>query len=130
MKRWGLIFTLALAAWLPHEAFGWKAYFSVTASGGSPIPIAFSSSDSQSHVLTGLSQIRELCVYNDTATRVVIDIFDGAATPTIDTHKIAAYSYVCVTAEAKTFGSIMSADLYIRGESAISAGGEVFGFAN
>jgi hypothetical protein len=119
MKK--LILSLAFALAFSSPAFAWKAQFSVTASGGAPIPTNFSASNSQSHVLTGLVNVTELCVFNDTGTRVILDTVDWASAPATDTHKIPAYGFVCVRDN-------ISSDVSIRGESSITAG-EVYGFA-
>ncbi len=101
--------------------------FKITASGGSPIPTAYSTSDTQSKVKTGLRYKSQVCVYNSTASVIAINIDNGdsSTAPSADAKDI----YVPASTGACA-GPPVSSRVYLRSDSGSTiTSGTVYGWA-
>ena len=99
----------------------WEASFKITATGGAPIPIAFSNINTQSLVKSGLSTNRSFCVFNETTTRIAINTEQQTtANPSVVTHYVPASGFVCDDNAVK--------NLFIQSDGIAIVAGVVHGF--
>lgn len=114
--------TLAVFALLfSMQGFGWENSFKITATGGSPIPIAFDNGDAQSLVASAMSTNRVFCVFNETSIRVAINTEQRtSATPSTVTHYVPAGGFICDENRVKY--------LFIKSDGAAITAGVVHGY--
>jgi hypothetical protein len=103
--------------------------FTVTATGGAPIPVAYSASDAASLVMTGLFLPKTICVYNATASKIAWSEMGTATVAPASTPEIyVAPSTSACLSDPSTLGAVTA--VYIRSASgAAITTTDVWGFA-
>lgn len=116
-----------LALIICANAFAVEGSFYITASGGSPIPTAYSTSNTQSKVMTGLRFVKQCCVKNGTDSAIAINVKNGdsSTAPSADNSSeryISANDALCIQ-------GVISSRMYIRSKSGSTiTSGVVHGF--
>jgi hypothetical protein len=118
MKKFVSVFLILIGC----EAFAWQASFIVQATAGAPIPDAPSASDAKSLVMSGLQNAIEVCIVNETGTRIEVNTINwNAPAPTTFTHYIPAGRELCIDDKLSSrvyisgFGGAITDDKYVHG---------------
>lgn len=121
-----LLFSLFLAC---APALALQSSFTITGTGGAPIPVAYSISNTQSLVMSGLVYAKEVCVYNGTASKIAFSTLGTTTTvaPATPEVYVAGGSGACLT-DARYLGPISTVQVRSASGSTITTG-DIWGYA-
>lgn len=124
MKVLALLLLLACA-----PALALQASFTITATGGAPIPTAYSVSNTQSLVMSGLAYAKEVCVYNATTSKIAFSPLGTSTVAASSTPEVyvAGGSGICLT-DPRYLGPISTVQVRSASGSTITSG-DVWGWA-